>query len=195
MENLGVVMVPGDGFGEVAEAQLIELAQSGDAEAFAELYRRYLRQIFHYLLTYTDTVDDAADLTQHVFLRALEALAGYRQRGMPFSAWLFRIARNAATDTYRRRRKILAWEHLPVAWQPFTEDDPETLTLRLEALNQLRVVVAQLSPEKQEMLYLRFAGELTAAEIGVVVGKSEAAVQRQLSRTIQQLKERYRAEI
>jgi RNA polymerase sigma-70 factor (ECF subfamily) len=195
MESLRVAMVPREGFGEITEAQLIERARSGDRGAFAELYRRHLRRVFHYLLTYTDTVDDAADLTQHVFLRALEALPRYRQQGMPFSAWLFRIARNAATDTYRRQRKTLPWEHLPVAWEPFTDEDPESLTLRLEVLNRLRLLVAQLSPQKQEMLYLRFAGELTAAEIGAVVGKSEAAVQRQLSRMIQRLKEQYRAEV
>lgn len=194
MESLRVVMVPSEGFSEIDEARLIERAQSGEAAAFAELYRRHVRRVFHYLLTYTDTIDDAADLTQHVFVRALEALPRYRQEGTPFNAWLFRIARNAATDTYRRRQKTLPWEHLPVVWEPFSDEDPETLTLRLEALNRLRVLVAQLPPEKQEMLYLRFAGELTAAEIAAVVGKSEAAVQRQLSRTIQYLKERYRAE-
>lgn len=195
MESLRVAMGPGEGFAEIAEAQLIERAQGGDASAFEELYRRHLRRVFHYLLTYTETIDDATDLTQHVFLRALEALPRYRHGGIPFSAWLFRIARNAATDTYRRQRKTLPWEHLPVAWEPFTDEDPESLTLRLEALNRLRLLVAQLSPQKQEMLYLRFAGELTAAEIGAVVGKSEAAVQRQLSRTIQRLKGRYHAEV
>jgi len=155
------------------EPALIELART-DAVAFAELYRRYLRRVFHYVLTYADTVEDAADLTQYVFLRALEALPNYRDRGLTFAAWLFRIARNAALDTYRRRRKTLPWDHLPAAWEPFTDHDPEGATLRRESLNQLRLLVAQLDPEKQEMLYLRFAGELTAAEIGAVVGKSEA---------------------
>jgi RNA polymerase sigma-70 factor, ECF subfamily len=173
------------------EAHLVEAARTDEA-AFAELYRRNLRRVFRYLLTYTESTDDAADLTQHVFLRVLETLDSYEDRGVPFGAWLFRIARNVATDTYRRRRKTLPWDHIPAAWQPFTSDDPEAAVIHHESLNRLRLLVAQLEPEKQDLLYLRFAGELTAAEIGAVVGKKPATVQKQLQRTIQFLKERYR---
>lgn len=172
------------------EARLVSLART-DETAFSELYQGYLRRVFRYLLTYTESTDDAADLTQHVFLRVLEALDTYEDRGVPFGAWLFRIARNVATDTYRRRRKTLPWGHIPAAWQPFSSDDPEATAIHHESLNRLRLLVAQLDPEKQDLLYLRFAGELTAAEIGAVVGKKPATVQKQLQRTIQFLKERY----
>lgn len=195
MESVRVAMARSENCGEITESHLIEQARRGNGDAFAEIYCRYARRVFHYVLTYTETVDDAADLTQHVFLRVFEALPRYRQQGAPFSAWLFRIARNAAIDTYRRRHKTLPWEHIPISWQPLTDDDPEALVLRVEALNRLRLLVAQLGPEKQEMLYLRFAGELTAGEIGAVIGKSKAAVQRQMTRTMQQLKERYHEEI
>src|SRR5690349_2706692 len=73
-----------------------------DADAFAELYHRHARRVFHYLLPYSDTAEDAADITHHVFLRALETLPRYQDRGSPFVVWLLRIARNAATDVYRR---------------------------------------------------------------------------------------------
>lgn len=180
-----------EGHGWADEPRLVAPARTDEA-AFAELYRRYLRRVFRYLLTYTDSVDDAADLTQHVFLRVLETLDRYEERGLPFSAWLFRIARNAATDTYRRRRKTLPWDHVADIWQPFSSDDPEEAAIHRESLNRLRLLVAQLDPEKQELLYLRFAAELTAAEIGAVVGKKPAAVQKQLQRTIQFLQEQYR---
>jgi RNA polymerase sigma-70 factor, ECF subfamily len=184
--------VPRDDVGRTwgDEARLVDLARTDEA-AFAELYGRYLSRVFRYLLTYAESPDDAADLTQHVFLRVLETIETYEDRGLPFGAWLFRIARNIATDTYRRRRKTLPWDHIPASWQPFTWDDPEATAIHHESLNRLRLLVAQLHPEKQDLLYLRFAGELTAAEIGAVVGKKPAAVQKQLQRTIQFLKEQY----
>jgi RNA polymerase sigma-70 factor (ECF subfamily) len=183
----------GDDFDAVPESRLIELARS-DPAAFAALYRRYLRRVYRYLLIYADREEDTADLTQHVFLRVLEALSGYSDRGVPFAAWLFRIARNAATDAYRRRRKAIPWEHVPEALLPPASWDPLAASIRREALNELRVLVARLDPEKQEMLALRFAAGLTSAEIGSIVGKSEAAVKRQLSRTIASLRRAFRDE-
>jgi RNA polymerase sigma-70 factor (ECF subfamily) len=179
---------------EHEERRLIERARV-DSDAFAELYRRYMRRVFRYLLTYTDSVDDAADLTQHVFLRALEALPAYRHQGVPFAAWLLAIARNAAMDLYRRRRRAIPWDHVSAEWHPFSDSDPEATALQAEGLNRLRLLVAQLDNEKQEMLYLRFAGGLKSAEIALVLGKSEVAVQKALRRTLLQLKERYDAEI
>jgi hypothetical protein len=79
------------------EAELVELART-NLEAFAELYRRYVDRVYRYLCTHVESDDDAADLTQQVFLRALQAMPAYRDEGKPFRVWLFRIARNAATD-------------------------------------------------------------------------------------------------
>jgi hypothetical protein len=80
-------------------------AASGDSGAFAELYERYRPRIHAYLLTYVSTHEEAGDLTQQVFLRAFQHLPSYRQSAAPFSSWLFRIARNAAIDASRRRRR------------------------------------------------------------------------------------------
>lgn len=191
MEERSILAEEGDAFAGMAEGELIDLARREPA-AFAALYRRYLRRVYRYLLTYAEREEDAADLTQHVFLRVLEALPGYTDRGAPFAAWLFRIARNVATDAYRRRRKTIPWEHVPESLLPFGGQDPLAASIRREALNELRVLVAQLDPEKQELLALRFAAGLTSAEIGTVVGKSEVAVKRQLSRTIASLRGPFR---
>lgn len=176
---------------DLDDTVLVDRARA-DPEAFAALYHRYVQRVFHYLLTYAETPEDAADLTQHAFLRALEVLPLYQHRDLPFSAWLIRIARNAAIDTFRRHRRMLPWDHLPEAGHPLAPEDPEGMALRRESVNQLRLLVAQLPADKQELIYLRFAARLTAGEIAAVVGKSEAAVQRQLSRIIQSLKEQYR---
>src|SRR5579875_2591933 len=85
-----------------ADEALVRRAQA-DAVAFAPLYERYLPRVYRYLYARTHDPDDAADLTQTVFVRALAGLPAYRPRGLPFAAWLFRIARNVATDAHRRR--------------------------------------------------------------------------------------------
>jgi RNA polymerase sigma-70 factor (ECF subfamily) len=161
-----------------------------DQAAFAELYERYARQVFWYALSRTGSEEDAADLTQHVFLRAYEALPQYQERGT-VGAWLFRIARNAATDTYRRRGRDLPWSHVDETVLRFQGPGPEEVAIEREALNELRLLVAQLDPEKQELLALRMAARLTTPEIAAVMGKSEAAVKKQLQRIIQSLRERY----
>lgn len=175
------------------ERALIDRARV-DSAAFAQLYRRYVDRVFRYLRTYTENEDDAADLTQHVFLRALEALPAYRNDGAPFGAWLFRIARNAATDAFRRRRRVLPWDHVPPELQPLSPSDPEAASMQREALNQVRILVSRLDPEKQELLALRFAGGLSSREIAVLVGRSPAAVQKELVRIMSALKEQCRDE-
>lgn len=176
---------------DLDERALIDRARV-DSAAFAQLYRRYVDRVFRYLRTYTENEDDAADLTQHVFLRALEALPGYRNDGAPFGAWLFRIARNAAIDAFRRRRRVLPWDHIPPELQPLSPNNPEAASLQRETLNQVRVLVSQLDPEKQELLALRFAGGLSSREIAALVGRSPAAVQKELVRIMWGLKEQCR---
>ena len=193
MRNLAGADTDADGTAE-DDCALIARAVE-DPDAFAELYRRHVRRVFHYLLPYADSAEDAADLTQHVFLRALESLPAYQDRGIPFTAWLFRIARNAATDIYRRGRRTVPWDHTAPVWQPFADDDPEAAVMRAERLNRLRLLIAQLGEEQQEMLRLRFAAGLRVAEIAIVLGKNEAAVQKALKRTLFKLKEQYDAEI
>ncbi len=95
------------GAAESDDDQLVAAAQA-DPALFAALYRRYLTRVYRYARARVPTDEDAADATQQVFLQALDALPSYRARGVPFSAWLFRIARNATIDAHRRRRATLA---------------------------------------------------------------------------------------
>ncbi len=174
-------------YAALPDSDLVPLARS-DREAAAELYVRYAPRMYRYLLTYAGSTEDAADLTQHVLLRCLEALPTYRAQHS-FSAWLFRIGRNAAIDAYRQNRRVLPWEHVPESAHPAAREDPEAMAIERETLNQLRVLIARMSPERQELLALRFAAGLTIPQIAAVVEKSEAAVQRQLWRTIAALRE------
>ena len=162
---------------------------------FGALYERHMPRIYRYLLTRTASREEAADLTQLVFVRALDSLAKYRPDRAPFVTWLFRIARNAATDAHRRRKLTLSWDGLPEAPTVVEGHDPEAATLRRERLNRLREHLDLIDAPKRELLALRFAGELSMREIASVVGKSEWAVKKQLARTIAKLKENYRDEL
>jgi len=162
---------------------------------FGILYERYLPRIYRYMLSRMGSPDDAADLTQIAFTRAFDGLAGYRSNRAPFSAWLFRIARNTATDAHRRRRPTVSWGGLPEALTAADGAGPEAIAQKRERLAHLRILLQQMDPTKRELLALRFAGDLSSREIAAVTGRSEAAVKKQLTRTIAKLKEYYRDQL
>ncbi|HKV83129.1 MAG TPA: sigma-70 family RNA polymerase sigma factor [Ktedonobacterales bacterium] len=173
------------------EAALIAEAQR-DPRAFDALYGRYVTRVYRYARAHTAGDEDAADLTQQVFLRALDALPRYRAGPAPFGGWLFRIARNTVVDAHRRRTSPrITLDALPEALHPHADHEPEATLLRAEALSRLRELVAALDAEKRELLALRFAARLSSPAIAAVVGKSPAAVQKQLTRILHALKEQY----
>jgi len=172
------------------ESALVETAQH-DPAAFDALYQLYVTRVYRYVRAHTSSDDDAEDLTQQVFLHALDALPAYRSRGTPFGAWLFRIAHHAIVDTHRNHLAMVAWDEVPERLQPVSAADLEGDLLHQEALAQLRHLIARLDPDKRELLTLRFAAKLSATEIATVVGKKPQAVKKQLTRIMQSLKERY----
>jgi RNA polymerase sigma-70 factor (ECF subfamily) len=175
--------------GHVLDSDLVRAAQA-DSAAFAPLYQRYRDRVYRYLRTRTNSDEDAADLTQQVFLQALDALPRYRIEQTPFAAWLTRIAHNLAAND-RRRKTTVPWDYVPEAHQPLVEGDLDDHVLRDEALAQLREAIQAFNASAREVLALHFAAGLTIAETAVVVGRSEAAVKKQLTRTLHVLKERY----
>jgi RNA polymerase sigma-70 factor (ECF subfamily) len=190
MQTISALPLEGDCASVGDDAAQVQAAQ-GDPAAFAPLYRRYQDRVYRYLRTRTGQDEDAADLTQQVFLRALDSLSQYRPRRGSFAAWLFRIARNVATDWHRRQRRTVTWDLVPEALQPVADHDLEAGLLRREAVARLRALFDELDANKQEVLVLRFAAQLTIAEIAATIGKSEAATQKILLRTIQTLQESY----
>ncbi|BCL82980.1 RNA polymerase sigma factor ShbA [Ktedonobacteria bacterium brp13] len=168
----------------IAEAQV-------DPAAFEPLYRRYHVPIYHYLRTRINNDDDAADLTHQVFYQALKALPRYKQQQVPFSVWLYRIAHHAAINISKRTPQLASWDALPETLHPLMEQGVEEQVLHTEAVADLRLWLQQLDPSKRELLALRFGSGLTVPEIAAVVGKSQNAIKKQLSRIIQSLKEHY----
>src|SRR6185437_13487281 len=118
------------------ELALIAAAQQHPV-AFADLYLRYQERIARYVQTQIALPQDVEDLTQQIFLQALDALPRYRAHGVPFAAWLFRIARHAIIDAHRRRRAMLSWEDLPDALLVAPMDDPAIIAEQRETVGHL----------------------------------------------------------
>ena len=172
------------------EAALVRTAQQ-DPAAFGHLYSRYRHRVHAYLYARLTDAEDAADLTQQVFLQALTALPRYRVGTTPFGVWLFRIARNAAADLQRRRRNTVSLEGIAEGLHPRGDDMVEAQVMQREALAHLHATMRDLDPDTRDLLLLRFAARLTAAEIGAVIGKSSAATSKRLQRALRTLKEQY----
>jgi RNA polymerase sigma-70 factor (ECF subfamily) len=160
-------------------------AAAHDTRARNELVQRYVGDVYRYSRSLSESAEEAADLAQDVLLRAMIALPRYRPTGAPFRIWLFRIARNAAFD--RRRKSRRSPPSVP-AWQS-DEIDPQDAVLRADDLSRIGAAVADLDADARDLLTLRFAAGLTSREISGVVGKSESAVKKQLSRLLRRLRE------
>lgn len=161
---------------EVEDVQLLKLAKGGDAEAFGEIYARYAKLIFGFLYANLDSHLDAEDLTEEVFLRTWDALASYREKGIPFSAFLLRVARNALYDHYRRSK--FASNHVPIENVTLLDDsDPEETASNNLEHEELRQVLGELDNEDYRLvLVLRFLRELSPAETAQIMERSVGAV-------------------
>lgn len=172
----------------VDEAELIRRAARGDAEAFGDLYVRYLDGIYQYIFYKTGNEKRAEDLTEHVFLSAWGAIDGYESRGYPFSSWLYRIAHNAVVDHYRTEK-----DERPLDSMAFTLADdalgPEETLMKKREVSRLLEALAQLSEEKQELIILRFVEDLSHAEVAQILGKSEGACRVMQHRALASLSE------
>jgi RNA polymerase sigma-70 factor, ECF subfamily len=164
----------------------LALAARNDTAAFEALYVRHRSPVYRYLRTRTTDGDDAADLTALTFERAFVAIARYRPGGAGVRAWLVGIARNASIDHGRRRLAAPRPER-----PPDPDEGTEARFVADEAATELRGRVAALPPDQRDAIVLRFAAGLTAGEIGDVLGKSEAASQKLVSRGLTALKEAY----
>jgi RNA polymerase sigma-70 factor (ECF subfamily) len=169
------------------DSALIEKARN-DSEAFAELYRYYLTQVYRYLYRRIGNVHDTEDITAQVFTETLEGLAANRYRaGSCFSAWLFTIARHRLVDFYRKQPS------LPLDEIQSTEPGLLSILEKADDHNRLIKLLSQLDEEKQELLRLRFSARLSFAEIALIENRSEAAVKMMLYRALDWLREHWEA--
>jgi RNA polymerase sigma-70 factor (ECF subfamily) len=174
-----------------SEENAIALASQGNQEAFGALYERYVDRIYNYIYYRTGNQFDAEDLTARVFFRAMRHIENYTDRGLPISAWLYRIAHNLVANWHRdnsRRREVPLDEILLV--RPDGEH-PEWALLQSEEQERLLRVIRHLPPERQQLLILKFVQHLSNAEIGQIMGRTEGAVKSLYHRTLLSLRDEF----
>lgn len=171
------------------ENDLVKMARNGDKVAFGELYERYVTRIYNYFFYRTGHSQDAEDLTARVFMRALKHIGNYDDRGVPFSAWLYRIAHNLVANWHRdnSRRKIIPLDDYIVSKLP--SDAPEFMAELNEQNEELLDSVRELPDDRQQLLFLKFVERMPNAEIGEIMGRTEGAIKSLYHRTLTSLNE------
>jgi RNA polymerase sigma-70 factor (ECF subfamily) len=156
------------------EESLVRRAQNNDHEAFAQLYEEHFDKIYRYLALRIGNEMEAEDMTQQVFLNALQSISSFRWKGVPFSAWLFRIAHNQAVDHLRKAKKRAS---VPLDESLATNgDSPHSAAERKMDIEQLLRATKRLTEAQREVISLRFSSELSIAQVARIMGKSQGAV-------------------
>jgi len=168
--------------------RLVERARAGDRQAFGELYDRYAERVYRFALARLDEPADAEDMLQRTFLKAIEALPRYEERGLPFGAWLFRIARNALIDRNRVRRVTLPLDD--AAHHADEADHPARLVELSADQERVRAALSALTAEQRDVLVYRFFAGLSMSEIAALMGKREGSVRSLKSRALASMKRR-----
>ncbi|HXG40162.1 MAG TPA: sigma-70 family RNA polymerase sigma factor [Candidatus Limnocylindrales bacterium] len=161
-------------FDDVAIERLVDRAKGGDAAAFGALFDHFHRPVYRYIVSRVGRPADAEDLTQLVFVKALEALPRYESRGVPFSGWLFKLARNAVIDFVRTSHESVDVDQ--VVDRPADGDGPAEVAERREELGAVAAALAALTDEQRDAIALRFFAGLSAREAAVALGKQEGTV-------------------
>jgi RNA polymerase sigma-70 factor (ECF subfamily) len=179
----------GVGSGESADAALVRAAQGGDAAAFGELYERYRQPVYRYCLARSASPHEAEDLVSEVFLRAMESITRYRDQGLPFVAFLYRVARNAAIDRSRKDKGSSVFE---MTIEPCATVDVEGDAARASDMDAVLGALRKIKPEYREVILLRFVEGYSAADVEKLLDKAEKAIwnlqQRGLDRLRTELK-------
>ena len=169
---------------EFDEQEILGRAQQGDREAFGSLYEHYVDRIFNYVYYRTGNIHDAEDLTARVFYRAMNHVQRYIDRGVPFSAWLYRIAHNLIANWHRDRSRHL---EIPLDDAPtlhYKGEPPEVTLMQGQDQDALLKLIRSLPAERQHLLILKFVEHMSNTEIGEIMNRSEGAVKSLYHRTL-----------
>jgi len=156
-----------------SEESLVRRAQNRDQEAFAQLYEEHFDKIYRYIALRIGNEAEAEDMTQQVFLNALQSISSFRWKGVPFSAWLFRIAHNQAVDHLRRKKRTA----VPLDESVASNDNaPQLIAEQKLDIERLLLATQKLTDAQREVISLRFTSELSIAQVAKIMGKSQGAV-------------------
>ncbi len=170
------------------EAQLVKRAKR-DPEAFGILYERYVDRIYSYIVFRTGNAQEAEDLTARTFYQALSNIRRYNERGLPFSAWLYRIAHNLVANWHRdhtRKPQV----SLDEVWGLLTKGrhSPDSVAEQNSEMDTLRAVIQSLPADRHLLLVLKYGEGKSNVEIGKVLGRTEGAIKSLFHRTLEELR-------
>ncbi len=173
------------------EQEVIDIRRSQtDPEAFKPLYEKYFKKIFLFILRRVTEKEIARDITQQVFLKALNSLRKFQVRGLPFSAWLFRIAINECNDYFRKTKKA----RLVTIDEQLTESLFEEMMAdnRMEELKlRLPAILKTLSPDDLQLIEFRFFEQRSFREIGLLLDITETYAKVKTYRALDKMKKRF----
>ncbi len=166
---------------------LVELARTGDSEAFGMLYDHYQGSVYRFLFYRTRSSTLAEDLTSETFFRALRNMQNFRWQGKDFGAWLMTIARNLATDHFKAGRTRLELATEDMGLHDDATEGPETAVLASLTNELLLKALTDLPNEQKDCLIMRFLQGMSIAETAAVLGRSEGAVKQLQLRGVRNL--------
>jgi len=165
--------------------KLVEMAQGGDTQAFAQIYDELVKPVYRYIY-YRVEEAIAEDLTEETFFKAWQNLKQYKKGKSPFSSWVFRIAHNLVVDYYRKNN-ITEEIDETMADTKETANPENDINIKLTNI-RLRKVIRKLPDNYQQVIILKYINELDNNEIAETIGKSEAAVRTIQCRALEKLR-------
>jgi RNA polymerase sigma-70 factor (ECF subfamily) len=172
---------------EAAVDRVVARAVAGDTAALADIYDRFAERVYRFLLLHAREPADAEDLLQRTFLKVIEGLPRYEARGLPFGAWVFRIARNTVIDHERTRH-----DHATLDAVIERHDERRGPAELAETADEQAAVLAALvllTPDQREVITYRFFAGLSPREIGLLMDKREGSVRALQFRAMETLRE------
>lgn len=171
-------------------ADLISKSKSGDETSLAELYKLYFDKIYRFIYYRVSHKETAEDLTEEVFIKSFKGIKSLEQP-TAFEGWLYRIARNAVIDHYRTQKQVVALDEV----ENTLEYDGNLFDfVNLQSQQQVLIkLLAELTPEQQTVIKMKFVEDLDNATIAAILKKNEGAVRVIQHRAIQKLKELIKA--
>lgn len=178
---------------EIKEEYIILERSKKDSRAFGELYEKYFDRIFNFIYRQTDDEDLTADLCSQTFLNVLKNVDRYQFRGVPFSAWLYKIATNEVNKFYRKRKntKVFSIEELRIRelMEQANEDWDE------ELIQELLRYLNNLPTDMLEVLHLRFFEDKDFKEISFILDISESGAKMRTYRALDRLRKNFNLQI
>ncbi len=159
----------------INEENIVQQAINGNQFAFTRIYDEYFTRVYRYIFSLVGNQTEAEDLTQDVFIKALQAISSYKFKGAPFSAWLFRIAHNQVIDYWRKQKKEKTTT-LDEAITIASENDPVTMSEQISELEELTMALKQIPEAQGQVISLRFISGLSISEVAETLGKREGTI-------------------